>query len=115
MEQLNARAWLLHWSLFIFFAEPAQTKMFMELALEPAYDLTMELMCRHLGRYLFVAALLTRRKDCLRLLSNFVQRTLHKHSDECTEFVLSLTRSFNFDQIPPLLAKLKQVLHIISP
>jgi translation initiation factor 3 subunit E len=109
MEQLNGRAWLLHWSLFLFFKHEDKVKSFLELSLESNYDLTMELMCRHLLRYLFGSLLISKKKDALSTLKGFVKETSYKFSDEYTEFVRVLTMTFAFDSIPTILAKLQKV------
>jgi len=114
MEQLNGRAWILHWSLLVFFKQEDKVKSFLELAQEENYDLTMQLMCRHLLRYLFASLLLSKRKDSLTILSGFVKETSYKYADEFTEFIQALTKTFSFDSIPTILAKLQEVIILLN-
>lgn len=58
---LQKRAWLLHWSLFVFFNHAAGRVKLVELYLSPAYLNAMQMSCWWLLRYLVVAVLLTRR------------------------------------------------------
>ena len=108
MDQLNARAWILHWSLFMFFSNIEKTKSFIDLTQESSYEITMEVLCRHLLRYLLAALLLNHKKDTLRVVSEFVKKTGHKYADNFTEFIQILTQTFAFDQLPGVLEKLKQ-------
>ncbi|WFD06428.1 eukaryotic translation initiation factor 3 subunit E [Malassezia vespertilionis] len=61
-EILQKRAWLLHWSLFVFFNHPAGRVKLVELFLSPAYMSTLQISCPWLLRYLVVALVITRRQ-----------------------------------------------------
>jgi translation initiation factor 3 subunit E len=109
LAQLNGRTWLLHWSLLLFFRDPSQVYLFAQLAFDPPYEMSMQLMSRHLVRYLFVSLLLSQREDTLPACDHFLKQTAFKYTDEFTAFVQTLTQSFAFDSMPATLAAMQKV------
>lgn len=114
MELINAKAWLLHWSLFLFYKREEKAGLFLQLAFEPAYDQVMQLVCRHLFRYLFASSVLCKEKDVLPVLGDFMSEAEHKYADDFTNYVKILTQTFEFERIPEALEKIKKVTTLYS-
>lgn len=114
LAQLQARTWLLHWSLFVFFnlgeIEGCQT--LLEMFLSPAYLNTIQTSCPHLLRYLVAAAVISRRapkpatrtRDHIRDITKIVQMEEYQYADPVTSFIKDLFCDFDFDQAQKRLA-----------
>ena len=99
----------------MFFRDQSQVQLFAELAFDPPYELAMQLMCRHLIRYLFVSILLSQPADVLPALKHFLKQISFKYMDEFTDYVQILTQSFSFDQMPAILSGMREVCIISHP
>lgn len=110
--QLQARTWLLHWSLFVHFnGESLQGLLDMFLA--PAYLNTIQTSCPHLLRYLVAAAVLYRknaRRNHIRDLVRITQMEQYQYSDPVTQFLQDLYVDFNFDAAKDRLAVAEEVV-----
>ncbi|ELU44452.1 eukaryotic translation initiation factor 3 subunit 6 [Rhizoctonia solani AG-1 IA] len=94
---LTARAWLLHWSLFVCINKnvPSGPQTFLEMALAPAYLNTIQVSCPWLLRYVSAAAVLVgrHRDDVVRV----VQMESYQYSDPVTRFLTALYVDFDFE------------------
>ncbi|KAG8711505.1 eukaryotic translation initiation factor 3 subunit E [Ceratobasidium sp. 395] len=94
---LTARAWLLHWSLFICISKnvPNGPQTFLEMALAPAYLNTIQVACPWLLRYVSAAAVLVsrHRDEVVRV----VQMEAYQYSDPITRFLTALYVDFDFE------------------
>jgi translation initiation factor 3 subunit E len=107
LSQLQARTWLLHWSLFVFFNLEDGTQGLLELWLSPAYLNTIQTSCPHLLRYLVAAAIISRRtpakttarpRDHIRDLTRIIQMEEYQYSDPITLFLKDLFCDFDFEK-----------------
>jgi translation initiation factor 3 subunit E len=110
LTQLQARTWLLHWSLFVFFnlGEGQGCQGLLEMFLSPAYLNTIQTSCPHLLRYLVAAAIISRRapkpagtrssRDHVRDLVRIVQMEEYQYSDPVTGFLKDLFVDFDFER-----------------
>ena len=110
LRQLQARTWLLHWSLFVFFnlGEAEGCQGLLEMFLSPAYLNTIQTSCPHLLRYLVAAAIISRRqpkptgtrnnRDHVKDLTKIVQMEEYQYSDPVTCFLKDLFLDFDFEQ-----------------
>lgn len=76
---LQRRAWLAHWSLFVFFNADGGRAALVDLLLSDRYAAALQLLAPHLLRYLCVAAVVTKRrrstlKDVVRLVEQEAYR-----------------------------------------
>ena len=74
-EQLNQRAWLLHWALFVYFNLADGANMLVDLAFQEKYMQAIQSTCPHLWRYVVAAVLLSpRRRALMRDLATQLER-----------------------------------------
>ncbi|WWD20809.1 eukaryotic translation initiation factor 3 subunit E [Kwoniella shandongensis] len=110
LAQLQARTWLLHWSLFVFFnlGEGQGCQSLLDMFLSPAYLNTIQTSCPHLLRYLVAAAIISRRapkpagtrgnRDHVKDLTKIVQMEEYQYSDPVTGFLKDLFADFDTNQ-----------------
>jgi translation initiation factor 3 subunit E len=108
LAQLQARTWLLHWSLFVFWNLGEGQGGLLEMFLSPHYLNTIQTSCPHLLRYLVAAAVISRRapkpagtrgnRDHIRELVKIVQMEEYQYSDPVTSFLKDLFVDFDLDQ-----------------
>lgn len=110
IAQLQARTWLLHWSLFVFWnlGEGQGHQGLLEMFLSPPYLNTIQTSCPHLLRYLVAAAVISRRatrpigsrqnRDPIRELVRIVQMEEYQYTDPVTSFLKDLYVDFDLDQ-----------------
>ncbi|WVR08698.1 hypothetical protein IAU60_005756 [Kwoniella sp. DSM 27419] len=110
LAQLQARTWLLHWSLFVFFnlGEGQGCQALLDMFLSPAYLNTIQTSCPHLLRYLVAAAIISRRapkpagtrgnRDHVKDLTKIVQMEEYQYSDPVTGFLKDLFADFDLNQ-----------------
>lgn len=122
LSQLQARTWLLHWSLFVFFnlGEGQGCQSLLEMFLNPAYLNTIQTSCPHLLRYLVAAAIISRRapkpagtrgnRDHVRDLTKIVQMEEYQYSDPVTCFLKDLFGDFDFDKAQQRLSVAESVV-----
>jgi translation initiation factor 3 subunit E len=122
LNQLQARTWLLHWSLFVFFnlGEGQGCQGLLEMFLSPAYLNTIQTSCPHLLRYLVAAAIISRRapkpagtrnnRDHVRDLTKIVQMEEYQYSDPVTGFLKDLFGDFDFERAQQRLSVAESVV-----
>ena len=122
LSQLQARTWLLHWSLFVFFnlGEGQGCQGLLEMFLSPAYLNTIQTSCPHLLRYLVAAAIISRRapkpagtrsnRDHIRDLTKIVQMEEYQYSDPVTGFLRDLFGDFDFEKAQQRLSVAESVV-----
>jgi translation initiation factor 3 subunit E len=109
LAQLQARSWLLHWSLFVYFNHPDGLPALLELFLSPPYLATIRTSCPHLLRYLVFAVIVThrlppaprvtgqKRTDPLKEVVRAIEGEAYQYSDPLTEFITQLQLEFDFE------------------
>ncbi|CED85186.1 eukaryotic translation initiation factor 3 subunit 6 [Phaffia rhodozyma] len=109
LAQLQARSWLLHWSLFVYFNHPDGLPALLDLFLSPAYLATIRTSCPHLLRYLVFAVIVTHRLppsprvpgqkklDPLKEVVKAVEGEAYQYEDPLTQFVTRLHTEFDFE------------------
>lgn len=122
LNQLQARTWLLHWSLFVFFnlGDAQGCQGLLDMFLSPAYLNTIQTSCPHLLRYLVAAAIISRRapkpagsrsnRDHVKDLTRIVQMEEYQYSDPVTAFLKDLFCDFDFERAQQRLAVAEQVV-----
>lgn len=108
VAQLQARTWLLHWSLFVFWNLGEGQGGLLEMFLSPPYLNTIQTSCPHLLRYLVAAAVISRRapkptgqrynRDNVKELVKIVRMEEYQYSDPVTSFLKDLFVDFDLDQ-----------------
>jgi translation initiation factor 3 subunit E len=113
LATLHSRAWLVHWSLFVYFNHPAGRTLLLETFLAPAYLNTIQSAAPWILRYLAVAAVLSRRaqatggaaavpvssrvRHAIREVVKVVQLEEYQYSDPVTKFLKELYVEFDFE------------------
>jgi translation initiation factor 3 subunit E len=113
LATLHSRAWLVHWSLFVYFNHPAGRTLLLETFLAPAYLNTIQSAAPWILRYLAVAAVLSRRaqasgatatapvssrvRHAIREVVKVVQLEEYQYSDPVTKFLRELYVEFDFE------------------
>ncbi|ORY31299.1 eIF3 subunit 6 N terminal domain-domain-containing protein [Naematelia encephala] len=122
LAQLQARTWLLHWSLFVFFnlGEVTGCQSLLEMFLTPAYLNTIQTSCPHLLRYLVAAAIISRRapkpagtrgnRDHVKDLTKIVSMEEYQYSDPVTSFLKDLFSDFDFGKAQERLSVAESVV-----
>jgi translation initiation factor 3 subunit E len=122
LTQLQARTWLLHWSLFVFFnlGEGQGCQGLLDMFLSPAYLNTIQTSCPHLLRYLVAAAIISRRapkpagsrsnRDHVKDLTRIVQMEEYQYSDPVTAFLKDLFGDFDFEKAQQRLSVAENVV-----
>jgi translation initiation factor 3 subunit E len=122
--QLQARTWLLHWSLFVFFNHEDGRQALLDMFLSPAYLNTMQTSCPHLLRYLVAAAIICRRstrpvvvagttrtiRDPIKECTRIVLMEEYQFSDPITGFLKDLYGDFDFEGAQERLKVAEQVI-----
>lgn len=115
LDQLQARTWLLHWSLFVYFNLGENLQGLLDMFLHPAYLNTIQTSCPHLLRYVVAAAIISRRqkstrRDHIRELTRITQMEEYQYSDPVTSFLQDLFVEFDFTRAKDRLAVAEQVV-----
>jgi translation initiation factor 3 subunit E len=117
LTQLQARTWLLHWSLFVHFNLGETLQGLLDMFLAPAYLNTIQTSCPHLLRYVVAAAILNRknaptgrRGNHIRDLVRITQMEEYQYTDPVTAFLKDLYVDFDFDAAKDRLATAEQVV-----
>jgi translation initiation factor 3 subunit E len=106
VDQLNHRAWLMHWGLFIFLNLKNGCDLLLDFFSEKVYLQTLENLCPWLLRYYSCAAMMsTKRRDILRGVVDEIQSMSHLYSDSFTQLVESLYDRFDLDEAQEHLKK----------
>merc|ERR1712033_146591 len=112
LQALQQRAWLIHWSLFVFFNHPKGRDHIIDLFLfQPQYLNTIQTMCPHILRYLTTAVITNkRRKNVIKDLVKVIQQESYTYKDPITEFLECLYVNFDFDGAQKKLVECETVL-----
>jgi len=112
LQALQQRAWLIHWSLFVFFNHPKGRDHIIDLFLfQPQYLNTIQTMCPHILRYLTTAVITNkRRKNVIKDLVKVIQQESYTYRDPITEFIECLYVSFDFDAAQTKLRECETVI-----
>jgi translation initiation factor 3 subunit E len=98
--QLTQRAWLLHWALFVCFAQPDGAARFLELALSETLLNVVQTAAPHLLWHIavaHVAAPAPQRRLPARELARVLEQEASAHSDPATRFLLALHVECDFE------------------
>merc|ERR1719233_131242 len=112
LQALQQRAWLIHWSLFVFFNHPKGRDHIIDLFLfQPQYLNTIQTACPHILRYLTTAVITNkRRKNVIKDLVKVIQQESYTYKDPITEFIECLYVSFDFDAAQTKLRECETVI-----
>eukprot|EP01112_Ceratiomyxa_fruticulosa_P016080 TRINITY_DN4823_c0_g4_i1.p1 TRINITY_DN4823_c0_g4~~TRINITY_DN4823_c0_g4_i1.p1 ORF type:complete len:478 (-),score=110.46 TRINITY_DN4823_c0_g4_i1:67-1500(-) len=95
---LQQRAWLIHWSLFVFFNHPNGRNGIIDMLFQERYLNTIQTACPHVLRYLTTAVITNkRRRNVLKDLVKVLQQESYTYRDPITEFLEMLYVSFDFE------------------
>lgn len=99
VQQLQQRAWLLHWALFVCFNHEQNRTMLVDLFMQDKCLNAVQTACPHLLRYLCASAIANkqRRRSLLPELTAIVEQELYTYRDPITEFLRLLFVEFDFD------------------
>jgi len=112
-ELTQHRAWLLHWSLFVYFNYPKGRDEIIEMFLnQQTYLNTIQILCPHLLRYLAVAVVTSKnkQKNSLKDLIKVIDVERHNYQDPVTDFLSCLYINFDFDEAQKKLRECESVL-----
>eukprot|EP01091_Cochliopodium_minus_P017209 TRINITY_DN667_c0_g1_i1.p1 TRINITY_DN667_c0_g1~~TRINITY_DN667_c0_g1_i1.p1 ORF type:complete len:410 (+),score=119.27 TRINITY_DN667_c0_g1_i1:136-1365(+) len=111
LELTKLRAWLIHWSLFIFFSASKGILDFLNLFMEGKYLNSVQTLAPHLIRYYAVAAILTsKRKGMVAGISNLIKQERYIYSDPFTEFIFELYVNNDFTAAQNHLSKVDEAI-----
>jgi len=99
IEQLQQRAWLLHWSLFVNFRTENGSSNVVELFFQSSYLNTIQTTCPHLLKYLTCAVITNtqRRRSEVNDLVRILQQEEYSYQDPLTDFLKCLLIDFDFE------------------
>ncbi|OWA52038.1 Eukaryotic translation initiation factor 3 subunit E [Hypsibius exemplaris] len=111
-ESLNDRAWLIHWSLYVFFNHPKGKDLIVDWCMGgPDYLNAIQTLCPHILRYLVVAILTNRRRrHVIKDVIEIIKQEAPNYKDPVTEFVISLFVEYDFDKSQKQLKECEIVL-----
>ncbi|PAV92607.1 hypothetical protein WR25_05504 isoform C [Diploscapter pachys] len=112
-ELVHQRAWLLHWSLFVYFNYPKGRDEIIDMFLnQQAYLNTIQVLCPHLLRYLAVAVVTSKnkQKNSLKDLIKVIDIERHNYQDPVTDFLTCLYIKYDFDEAQEKLRQCEEVL-----
>ncbi|KAI8102657.1 hypothetical protein M9434_005456 [Picochlorum sp. BPE23] len=110
-RQLQQKAWLMHWSLFVFFNHENGMNALIDLFMQDRYITAIQLTAQHLLRYLSVAVVVNkRRRNVLKDLIRVIQQEKYEYSDPITEFLRCLFVEFDFEGAHEKLEQCEAVL-----
>lgn len=117
LTQLQARTWLLHWSLFVYFNHPEGRTLMLETFLSPSYLNTIQTSCPWILRYLTVAAIVSRKaatsgrlRHAIREIVKVIQTEEYQYSDPITNFLKELYIDFDFESAQRELSKAEKIV-----
>lgn len=118
-QAVQQRAWLLHWSLPIFFNMPESRQTLLEFYQNEKTWQVIQMSCPHLLRYMIVAPIVVKRrfpKDIMKL----VDQEAYQYSDPVTKFIETLYAQTDFEMAEQQLGKCAQLfdcdplLHLVK-
>ncbi|GJJ13396.1 hypothetical protein Clacol_007650 [Clathrus columnatus] len=117
LTQLQARTWLLHWSLFVYFNHPEGRTLMLETFLSPSYLNTIQTSCPWILRYLAVAAIVSRKastsgrlRHAIREVVKVIQMEEYQYTDPITNFLKELYLDFDFEGAQRELSKAEKIV-----
>lgn len=112
LKQLQQRAWLMHWSLFVYFNHPQGKMQLIDFFFSEKYLNTIQSSCPHLLRYLATAVITTKkRRTIVKDLVKIIQQETNTYKDPITEFLEALFVRFDFDEAQKHLKECETVLN----
>ncbi|PAV68302.1 hypothetical protein WR25_12952 [Diploscapter pachys] len=112
-ELIHHRAWLLHWSLFVYFNSANGRNEIVDLFFHNYnYLNTIQILCPHLLRYLVVAVMTGKIKqpNIIKKLVSVIKMVRHSYHDPVTDFLTCLYVNFDFDSAQEKLKLCEEVL-----
>jgi translation initiation factor 3 subunit E len=110
-KQLQQKAWLMHWALFVFFNHENGMNALVDMFLTDRYVTAIQLTAPHLLRYAAVAAVVNkRRRSALKELVRVVAAESYEYRDPVTEFLRLLYVEYDFEGAQAALAACPDVL-----
>ncbi|CAD5206443.1 unnamed protein product [Bursaphelenchus okinawaensis] len=112
-ELLQHRAWLLHWSLFVYFNFPKGRDEIIEMFLnQQTYLNTIQIICPHLLRYVAVAVVASKnkQKNSLKDLIKVIDVERRNYQDPVTDFLSCLYLEYDFEAAQTKLRECEAVL-----
>lgn len=110
-RQLQQKAWLMHWALFVFFNHENGLNALADLFLSDRYITALQLTSQHLLRYLAVAVVVNkRRRSVLKDLMRVISQEAYEYKDPVTEFLRCLFVDYDFAGAREQLAACESVL-----
>ncbi|KAG8975458.1 eukaryotic translation initiation factor 3 subunit E [Tulasnella sp. 427] len=119
LTQLQARSWLMHWSLFVYFNADDGRAALLETFLNSTYLNTMQTSCPWLLRYLAAASIISRKgnagasrtvRTSLPTIVKLIQAEQYQYSDPITTFLTDVYVDFDFEQAQKSLKEAETVL-----
>ncbi|KAG9024032.1 eukaryotic translation initiation factor 3 subunit E [Tulasnella sp. UAMH 9824] len=119
LTQLQARTWLMHWSLFVYFNAEDGRSALLETFLNSTYLNTMQTSCPWLLRYLAAASIISRKgtaaasrtvRTSLPTIVKLIQAEQYQYSDPITTFLTDVYVDFDFEQAQKSLKDAETVL-----
>lgn len=117
LAQLQARTWLIHWSLFPYFNHDAARDSLTELFFTPAYINTIQTLCPWILRFL-TAQVITGRgrakssvayQKQLKDLIRIVRQEGYEYHDPLTDFIKALYVDFDFEEAQKMLTEAEKL------
>lgn len=115
LQQLQQRAWLLHWSLFVYFNRPDGAEKLIELFLtKPDYSNALQTVCPHLLRYVTALVLVHQRQrfDSFKALMPLVRQVAGSTSDPIVKLYLCINEEFDFETAHTYLKDIQELAEI---
>lgn len=117
LAQLQARTWLIHWSLFPFFNSDSAREQLTELFFSPAYINTIQTLCPWVLRFLAAAVITNRSRTRnsnayqkqLKDLIRIVRQEGYEYHDPLTDFIKALYVDFDFEEAQKTLAEAEKL------
>jgi translation initiation factor 3 subunit E len=111
LQQLEHRAWLIHWSLFVFFNHPRGRDGIIDVFFDPNFINTIQNACPWIVRYLAAAVVNhRRRRGSMKDLVKVIQQTSYMYQDPVTRFITSLFVEYDFDAAQQCLKECEDLL-----
>ncbi|KAH6867228.1 eukaryotic translation initiation factor 3 subunit 6 [Coprinopsis sp. MPI-PUGE-AT-0042] len=127
LVQLNARTWLVHWSLFVYFNHPEGRTFLLETFLSPTYLNTIQTASPWVLRYLAASAILSRKasltssssssqpmssrvRHAIKEVVRVIQTEEYQYTDPVTQFLKELYVDFDFEAAQNTLKQAVQVV-----
>ncbi|ETO25071.1 hypothetical protein RFI_12072 [Reticulomyxa filosa] len=112
---MNARSWLMHHSLFVFFNKAETLDVLIEFFMSDSFINCIQTMAPYLLRYLTVAILISEKDRNSKMkylndVSRFIAEEEYAFKDPITEFIRLLIRTNDFDGASKMLEKSIQII-----